>query len=80
MWILFPRTKCLKSLFNAQRFKLMKKYSITCIERPLKGSNERGLLQQVVFKCRFYYVDLRRVVVSEQRSLKAYRCVSAKLS
>ena len=29
-------------------------YSITCIQRPLKGSNEIGLLQQVVFKCRFY--------------------------
>ena len=29
-------------------------YSITCIKRPLKGSNESGLLQQIVFKCRFY--------------------------
>ena len=29
-------------------------YSITCIQRTLKGSNESGLLQQVVFKCRFY--------------------------
>ena len=38
--------------------------------RPLKESNESGLLQQVVFKCRFYYVDLRRVVISEQWSLK----------
>ena len=28
--------------------------SITCIKRPLKGSNKSGLLQQVVFKCRFY--------------------------
>ena len=37
-------------------------YSITCIQRPLKGSNESGLLQQVVFKHRFYKVDLRRVV------------------
>ena len=27
--------------------------SITCIQWPLKGSNESGLLQQVVFKCRF---------------------------
>ena len=33
-------------------------YSITCIQRPLKGSNESGLLHQVVFKCRFYQVDL----------------------
>ena len=32
-------------------------YSITCIQRPLKGSNESGLLLQVVFKC-------RRVVVA----------------
>ena len=29
-------------------------YSITCIPRPLKGSNESGLLQQVVFEYRFY--------------------------
>ena len=28
---------------------LGKYYSITCIQRPLKGSNESGLLQQVVF-------------------------------
>ena len=27
-------------------------YSITCIQRPLKGSNDCGLLQRVVFKCR----------------------------
>ena len=46
-------------------------YSITCIKRPLKGSNESGLLQQVVFKCRFYYVDLRKVDVIEQWSIKA---------
>ena len=46
-------------------------YSITCIQRSLKGSNESGLLQQVVFKCRFYEVDLRRVAVSEPWSLKA---------
>ena len=29
------------------------RYGITCILRPLKASNESGLLQQVVFKCRF---------------------------
>ena len=46
-------------------------YRITCIQRPLKGSNESGLLQQVVFKCRFYSVVLKRVAVLEQRSLKA---------
>ena len=28
-------------------------YTITCIKRPLKGSNENGLLQQVVLKYRF---------------------------
>ena len=43
---------------------------MTTTRRPFKGSNESGLLQQVVFKCRFYYVDLRRVAVSEQWSLK----------
>ena len=46
-------------------------YSITCLQRPLKGNNKNGLLQQVVFKCRFCSVDLIRVVVSEQWSLKA---------
>ena len=35
-------------------------YSITCIQRPPKGRNENGLLQQVVFKCRCYQVDFRR--------------------
>ena len=44
---------------------------ISCIKRPLTGSNESGLIQQVVFKCRFYYVGLRRIVISEQWSLKA---------
>ena len=42
-----------------------------CIQRSLKGSNEISLLRQVVFKCRFYYVDLRTVVVSKLWSLKA---------
>ena len=36
---------------------LGKSYSITCIQRPLKGSNKSGLLQQVVFECRFHLVD-----------------------
>ena len=35
------------------------------VKKALEGSNESGLLQQVVFKCRFYQVDLKRVVVSE---------------
>ena len=34
-------------------FGIGRKYSIACIQRPLKGSNESGLLQQVVFKYRF---------------------------
>ena len=42
-----------------------------CIQRPLKGSNESGLLQQVVSEWKFYLIDLRRIVVSEQMSLKA---------
>ena len=46
-------------------------YRIICIQRPLKGSIESSLLQQVVFKCRFYSVVLKRVAVLEQRSLKA---------
>ena len=47
------------------------KYSITCIQRPPKGSNKSGLLQQVVLKCRFYLVDVRRGIISEQWSVKA---------
>ena len=46
-------------------------YSMTCINRALKGSNESGLLRQVVFKCRLYEVALRKVVVSERWSLKS---------
>ena len=47
------------------------KYSITCIQRPLSESYKSGLLKQMIFKCRFYEVDSRRVVVSKQWSLKA---------
>ena len=50
---------------------LILKYSITCIERPLKESNESGLLQHVVIEYRLYLNDLRRVVVSKKWSLKA---------
>ena len=50
-------------------------YSITCIQRPPKGSIESGLLQQVVFKCRFYLVDLRKHDASEQWSLKLGGCL-----
>ena len=41
------------AIFN-NSVRLQMKHSITCIQRPLKGSNESGLLLQVVFKCRFY--------------------------
>ena len=51
------------------------KYNITCIKRPPKGSNKSGLLQQVVFKCRFYLVDLRWGVASKQWSLTAGGCL-----
>ena len=51
------------------------KYSITCNKRLPKGTNKSGLLQQVVFKCRFYLVDLRMGVVSEESSLKAVDCL-----
>ena len=46
-------------------------YGETCIHIPLKGSNESSLLQQVAFKCRFDYVELKTLAVSEQWSLKA---------
>ena len=32
--------------------------SVACIQRPPKGSNKSDLLQQMVLKCRFYYVVL----------------------
>ena len=72
------RQQCQYLEFSSKTAKLQNvlKYSITCIQRPLKESNESGLLQQVVFKCRLYQVDLRRVAVSGvavsgQWSLKA---------
>ena len=33
------------------------KYSIICIQKPLKRSNKSSLLQQVVLLYRFYYVE-----------------------
>ena len=49
-------------------------YSISCIQRPLKGSNESGLLQQVVCKCRFYKVDLNlsQTIVLDSSKLKEF--------
>ena len=43
-----------KALINVLPNNKILDYSTTCIKRPLKGSIESGLLQQVVFKCRFY--------------------------
>ena len=51
------------------------KYSITCVQRPCKESNKSGLLEQVVFNCRLYLVDLIRGVVTGQWSLKAVDCL-----
>ena len=51
------------------------KFSITRVQRPRKGSNKSGLLQQVVFKCKLYQVNLIRGVVSGQWSLKAVDCL-----
>ena len=48
------------------------KYSITCVQRPPKGSNKSGLLQQVVFKCRFYYIDFSKDVVAQHWSLNRF--------
>ena len=50
-------------------------YSITCIQRPPKGSKKSGLLQEVVFKCRFDVVGFRRALASEQWSLKTMDCL-----
>ena len=36
-------------------------YSKTWIQRPLKGSNGGGLLQQVVFKCRLNAGSIRLI-------------------
>ena len=38
--------------------------SLTCIQRPPKGSGKSGFLQQVIFECRFCHVNLRKGVVS----------------
>ena len=57
------------------RFVSERLYSKTFIQRSPMGSNKSGPLQQVVFKWRFYSVDLRRGVVSEQWSLQAVDCL-----
>ena len=48
---------------------------VTETQRIFRGSHKSGLLQQVVFRCRFYWVDLRRGVVSEQWSPKPTDCL-----
>ena len=55
-------------------------YSITCNQRPPKGGNKNGPLLQVVFKCRFYYIDFRRRVVSEQLSFQDVECLTQVVS
>ena len=59
---LFHTTKC--KAYTKLITVLSAKYSITCIQRPPKGRNKSGLLQQVVLTCRFYEADLRMSVVS----------------
>ena len=46
-------------------------YSITCIQRPPKGRTKNGLWQQIVFKYKFYVIDLWRTIVLEKRSVEA---------
>ena len=54
---------CQRGIIIPLQNKCFWRYSITCIQRRLKGSNKSGLVQQMVFKCRFYLVDLRRGVI-----------------
>ena len=58
-----------KILLFGKGVKLLIQYNL--YSETTQGSNESGLLQQVVFKYWFYQVHLRQVVVSEQWSLKA---------
>ena len=48
----FSLSKLQHGLLKQQICKIQ--YSRTCIQRLLKESNENDLLQQVVYKCRFY--------------------------
>ena len=66
---------CIRKKIETYQRETDYKYSITSIQRLPKGSNRSGLLQQVVFKCRWYYVDLRREAVLEQWSLKEGDCL-----
>ena len=50
-------------------------HSITGIQRQTKGSNKSGLLQQVVFKYRFYLFNSRSCVVFEKLSVRAVDCL-----
>ena len=73
----FNYTKPLASHFFKNLFEKGQLFihSITCIQRPLQVINKSILLQQVVFKCWFYFVDLGRDVVSDLWSLKSGGCL-----
>ena len=47
------QTKICLSALSRKKFDILQ-YNITCIQRPLKESNESGLLLQLVFEWRFY--------------------------
>ena len=52
------------------------KYSITCLQRPINGSNKSGFLQQMVFKYRFLFGRFqKRCFGLEQWSSKAMDCL-----
>ena len=55
--------------------RLLAPNDFTCIQRPLKGCNKSGLLQEVVFKGRFCYLDFNRSGLSGQWSLKTVDCL-----
>ena len=48
--------------------------------KTTKGSNKSGLLQEVVFKFRFYPVDLGRDVALEQWTLNTVNCLKEVVS
>ena len=68
----FPERE--KSYSNCH-FEINSKKKKSTVQHVFKDHTRKVIkescLHQVVFKCRFYYVDLRRGVVSEQWSLKA---------
>ena len=70
---MLPKKYCTSQTLNKPAKRLRKiQYNLYS---PPKGSNKSGPMQQVVFKCRFSLVDLKKGVVSEQWSLKAVDCL-----